>query len=292
MRATPVHAAHKGVATHGVARGSAGPGSRPRIWGPACRRADLGCSHDFRRGSRTPRVAGAGERLSPGATARPACHGRRPGSRAAAPRGGARRLGFGSRCAPRAASRRSRCAPDPVRCGRAPGAPAPTPPSTSSPPQRAHDDPDGFDPSLSSTARGDGAAASRRPFDTHRRRFRCPRRRRLEQKVTGLQAYGAWRAIVTRFGDPAPGPTRARWPSPPTPPAGGASRPGPGIARAWNRRSRGTIVRAAEPRCQDRARRTRGRRRTRARQRAHEPAGVGLWTSASTRSAPSATPMR
>lgn len=29
----------------------------------------------------------------------------------------------------------------------------------------------------------------------------------LEQKVTGLQAYGAWRTLVTRFGDRAPGPT-------------------------------------------------------------------------------------
>lgn len=38
----------------------------------------------------------------------------------------------------------------------------------------------------------------------------------LEQKVTGLQAFGAWRYLVTRFGERAPGPTpRAMFAAPP-----------------------------------------------------------------------------
>jgi len=38
----------------------------------------------------------------------------------------------------------------------------------------------------------------------------------LEQKVTGLQAFGAWRRLVTRFGERAPGPTPGPLFAPPT----------------------------------------------------------------------------
>lgn len=39
----------------------------------------------------------------------------------------------------------------------------------------------------------------------------------IEQKVTGLQAFGAWRALVSKFGDAAPGPTPRPMHAPPTP---------------------------------------------------------------------------
>ena len=71
----------------------------------------------------------------------------------------------------------------------------------------ADDDPDGFD-------------ASRHPLidEVHRRRpglrigatdlvFDALVSAIFEQKVTGLQAFGAWRWIVTHHGEPAPGPT-------------------------------------------------------------------------------------
>jgi 3-methyladenine DNA glycosylase/8-oxoguanine DNA glycosylase len=71
----------------------------------------------------------------------------------------------------------------------------------------ALDDPDGFDPSthpvLARTAQrlpGLRLARTGAVFDALAGVI-------LEQKVTGLQAYGAWRVLVTRFGDPAPGPT-------------------------------------------------------------------------------------
>lgn len=38
----------------------------------------------------------------------------------------------------------------------------------------------------------------------------------LEQKVTSLQAFGAWRALVSRFGERAPGPTPRPMYAPPT----------------------------------------------------------------------------
>ncbi len=38
----------------------------------------------------------------------------------------------------------------------------------------------------------------------------------VEQKITGLQAFGAWRRLVTRYGTPAPGPTPRRMFAPPT----------------------------------------------------------------------------
>ena len=37
----------------------------------------------------------------------------------------------------------------------------------------------------------------------------------LEQKVTGLQAFGAWRSLLTRYGERAPGPTPAAMFAPP-----------------------------------------------------------------------------
>ncbi len=71
----------------------------------------------------------------------------------------------------------------------------------------ADDDPDGFD-------------AGRHPLidEVHRRRpdlrigatdlvFDALASSIFEQKVTALQAFGAWRWIVTRYGEPAPGPT-------------------------------------------------------------------------------------
>ncbi|MFS0866507.1 DNA-3-methyladenine glycosylase [Microbacterium sp. 179-B 1A2 NHS] len=66
----------------------------------------------------------------------------------------------------------------------------------------------------------EGFDASRHPLiaDTHRRRpdlrigatdlvFDALASAIFEQKVTGLQAFGAWRWIVSRFGERAPGPT-------------------------------------------------------------------------------------
>ncbi|MCR2817710.1 DNA-3-methyladenine glycosylase 2 family protein [Microbacterium sp. zg.Y1090] len=38
----------------------------------------------------------------------------------------------------------------------------------------------------------------------------------IEQKVTGLQAFGAWRVLVTRFGERAPGPTPKAMFAPPS----------------------------------------------------------------------------
>ncbi|REJ04960.1 DNA-3-methyladenine glycosylase 2 family protein [Microbacterium bovistercoris] len=105
----------------------------------------------------------------------------------------------------------------------------------------------------------------------------------LEQKVTGLQAYGAWRLLVSRFGERAPGPTPRPLFVPPTA-AGWRRIP----SWAWHRAgvqpplSR-TLVRAAE----------RGDSIERAALRASDgPArdrvltslpGVGPWTSAETR---------
>lgn len=71
----------------------------------------------------------------------------------------------------------------------------------------AGDDPTGFDPSLHPLI---AEAARRHPgirlartdevFDA----LACGI---LEQKVTSMQAFGAWRYLVSRYGDPAPGPT-------------------------------------------------------------------------------------
>lgn len=71
----------------------------------------------------------------------------------------------------------------------------------------ASDDPDGFDPSrhplVAEAARrnpGIRLARTDEVFDA----LACAV---IEQKVTGLQAFGAWRTLVTRFGERAPGPT-------------------------------------------------------------------------------------
>lgn len=68
------------------------------------------------------------------------------------------------------------------------------------------DDDDGFDPSshplLAATAhRHPGLRLTRTDAV-----FEALAGAIIEQKVTGLQAFGAWRVLVTRFGDPAPGP--------------------------------------------------------------------------------------
>ncbi|MFC7788488.1 DNA-3-methyladenine glycosylase family protein [Microbacterium sp. MAHUQ-60] len=71
----------------------------------------------------------------------------------------------------------------------------------------AHDDPSGFDPSshpaLAELARrspGIRMARTGRVFDA----LACAV---IEQKVTGMQAFGAWRHLVSRHGERAPGPT-------------------------------------------------------------------------------------
>lgn len=105
----------------------------------------------------------------------------------------------------------------------------------------------------------------------------------LEQKVTAMQAFGAWRALVSRFGERAPGPTPRPLSAPPDP-AGWRRIP----SWAWHRagvqppQSR-TIVRAAE----------RGERIASAVLQAAGGAardavltslpGIGAWTSAETR---------
>lgn len=70
----------------------------------------------------------------------------------------------------------------------------------------ALDDPEGFDPSSHPVL---AATVQRRPGVRLTRTgavFDALAGIILEQKVTGLQAYGAWRVLVTRFGEPAPGP--------------------------------------------------------------------------------------
>ena len=70
----------------------------------------------------------------------------------------------------------------------------------------ALDDPEGFDPSSHPVL---AATLQRRPGVRLTRTgavFDALAGVILEQKVTGLQAYGAWRVLVTRFGEPAPGP--------------------------------------------------------------------------------------
>lgn len=110
----------------------------------------------------------------------------------------------------------------------------------------AHDDAEGFDPSSHARL---ADAAHRHPGLRLTRTgavFDALVGVILEQKVTGLQAYGAWRTLVTRFGDPAPGPTPR--PMAVAPDAAGWRRM---PSWAWHRagveppQSR-TIVRAAE----------------------------------------------
>lgn len=147
----------------------------------------------------------------------------------------------------------------------------------------ASDDPTGFDPShhplIAEAARrnpGVRLARTDEVFDA----LACAI---LEQKVTSMQAFGAWRFLVARYGDPAPGPTPRPMAVAPT-----AEQWRRIPSWAWHRagveppQSR-TIVRAAE----------RGDRIARAVQSAPTGAerdrvltslpGVGVWTAAETR---------
>jgi hypothetical protein len=68
------------------------------------------------------------------------------------------------------------------------------------------DDPDGFDPSLHPVI---AATHHRHPHLRLGRTdlvFDAVASAVFEQKVTGLQAFGAWRAVLTRHGERAPGP--------------------------------------------------------------------------------------
>ncbi|MDQ4215560.1 DNA-3-methyladenine glycosylase 2 family protein [Microbacterium capsulatum] len=70
----------------------------------------------------------------------------------------------------------------------------------------ADDDPTGFDPSshplLAATARRCPGLRLTRTDAV----FEALAGAIIEQKVTGMQAYGAWRLLVARYGAPAPGP--------------------------------------------------------------------------------------
>jgi 3-methyladenine DNA glycosylase/8-oxoguanine DNA glycosylase len=85
----------------------------------------------------------------------------------------------------------------------------------------ADDDASGFDVS-SLTAAGHPILAdvARRTLGTRLTRtdlvFDALASAVIEQKVTSFQAFGAWRALVTRFGAPAPGPTPRPMFAPPT----------------------------------------------------------------------------
>jgi 3-methyladenine DNA glycosylase/8-oxoguanine DNA glycosylase len=81
----------------------------------------------------------------------------------------------------------------------------------------ADDDPSGFDPSghplIADAARrhpGIRLARTGEVFDA----LACAI---IEQKVTGMQAFGAWRVLVTRFGERAPGPAPRPLFAPPPP---------------------------------------------------------------------------
>lgn len=147
----------------------------------------------------------------------------------------------------------------------------------------ADDDPSGFDisshPKLADVARrnpGIRLARTDRVFDA----LACAI---LEQKVTGLQAFGAWRSLVTRFGEHAPGPT----------PRPMSAAPAPSSWRgipswAWHRAgvepppSRAIVQAAAREPSIVRALRAASDGHARDRVLTSLP-GIGLWTSAETR---------
>lgn len=85
----------------------------------------------------------------------------------------------------------------------------------------ADDDPTGFDAS-SLTAAGHPLLAdvARRTSGTRLTRtdlvFDALASATIEQKVTSYQAFGAWRVLITRFGERAPGPTPRPMFAPPT----------------------------------------------------------------------------
>lgn len=147
----------------------------------------------------------------------------------------------------------------------------------------ALDDPDGFDPSshpvLAHAARRLPGVRLTRTDDV----FDALAGAVLEQKVTGLQAYGAWRALVARFGESAPGPVPR--PMSVAPDAAGWRRI---PSWAWHRagvqppQSR-TLVRAAERAPSlERALHAAGDGAGRDAALTSLP-GVGLWTAAETR---------
>lgn len=147
----------------------------------------------------------------------------------------------------------------------------------------SRDDDTGFDASLHPLV---AEAARRHPG------IRLPRTGRvfdalacaiLEQKVTGLQAFRAWRVLVTQFGERAPGPTpRAMSAAPPA--AIWRSIP----SWAWHRagveppQSRALVAAAGRGDSIQRAVLTAGDGPARDRVLTSLP-GIGLWTSAETR---------
>ncbi|WP_223626919.1 DNA-3-methyladenine glycosylase [Microbacterium sp. EST19A] len=105
----------------------------------------------------------------------------------------------------------------------------------------------------------------------------------LEQKVTAMQAFGAWRFLVSRFGEPAPGPT----PRPLfAPPAASVWRTIP--SWSWHRaaveppQSKTLVRAAARGDSIERAMRTAATGADRDRVLTSLP-GIGVWTSAETR---------
>lgn len=147
----------------------------------------------------------------------------------------------------------------------------------------ADDDPDGFDasrhPLIAEAARrnpGLRLARTDHVFDA----LACAI---LEQKVTSMQAFGAWSHLVSRFGERAPGPTpRPMFAAPPA----GVWRRVP--SWAWHRAGveppqSKTLVRAAD-RGESIERAVRAAPDGDARDRALTSLpGVGVWTSAETR---------
>lgn len=147
----------------------------------------------------------------------------------------------------------------------------------------ADDDPSAFDPSLhpliaDSARRHPGLRLTRTDevFDA----LACAI---LEQKVTGMQAFGAWRFLVSRFGERAPGPTpRPMFAAPPAAVWRGIP------SWVWHRAGveppqSKTIVRAAE-RGHSIERAVRGTTTGADRDRVLTSLpGIGVWTSAETR---------
>lgn len=85
----------------------------------------------------------------------------------------------------------------------------------------ADDDTTGFDPaSLAAAGHPHLAEVARRTASTRLTRtdlvFDALASAVIEQKVTSYQAFGAWRVLITRFGERAPGPTPRPMFAPPT----------------------------------------------------------------------------
>jgi 3-methyladenine DNA glycosylase/8-oxoguanine DNA glycosylase len=102
----------------------------------------------------------------------------------------------------------------------------------------------------------------------------------LEQKVTTVEAYAAWRTLVQRFGEPAPGPVPARMYVMPAPRTWA-------LIPSWEWRRAGvddkrasTVLRAV--RVAARLEEAAGMSPAAARQRLEAVSGIGPWTSAET----------